>query len=60
MSVRVSIEDRQVDETFLELTLEDLWDLVKRVRRRSGKREERYTLTFGATMVEITVRRVSP
>lgn len=59
MAVRVAIEDKQADETWLELTLEELWDSVKRVRRRSGRREETHLLTFGATQVEITVRRVT-
>jgi uncharacterized protein YceH (UPF0502 family) len=59
--MRIFLEDdRRVDETWLELTLQDLWDVVKRVRRRSGRREERYTLQFDATVVEITVRRLQP
>ena len=53
-------DDKGVDETWLELVVQDLWDTVKRVRRRRGRREERYTLTFDATVVEITVRRVQP
>lgn len=53
-------DDKQADETWLELTLQELWDSVKRVRRKSGRRQEVHTLTFGATVVEITIKRVQP
>lgn len=59
--MRITIEDdRQVDEEWLELVLGDVWDMVKRVRRKSGKREEKYSLFFGVHQVEVTVRRIRP
>ena len=57
---RVALTDRKVDETWLGEVVSDLWDMVKRVRRRSGQREEKYTLTFDGTVVEVTVRRLVP
>jgi uncharacterized protein YceH (UPF0502 family) len=60
-AVRIDLEDdKQADETWVECVVQDLWDIVKRVRRRKGKREERYTLSFGPNVVEVTVRRVTP
>lgn len=53
-------DDKQADETWLELTVQEVWDSVKRVRRKSGRRQEVHTLTFGATVIEITVKRVQP
>ncbi len=53
-------EDTQCDETWTELTIQSLWDSVKNIRRRRGRRQEVHTLTFGTTTVEITVRRVQP
>lgn len=58
--MRITIEDPKVDETWLELVVQDLWDMVKNVRRRSGRRELKYRLTFDATVVEVTVRRETP
>ena len=56
--MRLTLEDdKQVDETWLELVLGDVWDMVKRVRRKSGKKQESYSLWFGTTKVEITVSR---
>lgn len=53
-------DDKQTDETWLELTIQELWDSVKRVRRRRGRKSETHTLTFGATVVEVEVRRIRP
>lgn len=53
-------DDKRVDETWVELVIEDLWDSVKRVRNKSGKREEKHVLHFGTSSVEVTVRRVNP
>lgn len=58
--MRISIpNDKQVDPDWLELVLEDLCDMVRHVRRKSGKQQEQYTLYFGTTQVEVTVRRIS-
>lgn len=60
----VQIDDKNADEQFLELVLQDVWDMVKRTRRRSGKRQETYRLEFetntGRTVVELTARRTVP
>ncbi len=53
-------DDPEVDEEWLSLVFDDLWDMVKRVRRQRGKRQEQYTLTFPRSQVEITVRRIVP
>lgn len=57
---RIEIDDKGVDPTWLELTLEDIWDQVKAVRKTRGPRERTYFLSFGATTVEIKFRRTSP
>ena len=53
----MKIEDKLADPEWLECVIEDLWDLVKLVRRRSGPRTRVYTLQFGATVVDVTIRR---
>lgn len=53
----MTIRDNQVDQEWLECVLEDLWDLVKKVRRRSGPKRQAYVLQFGATVVDVTVTR---
>ena len=59
-TARVSIVDRGADPTFVECVVEDLWDVVKEVRKRSGPREQKYYLEFLGTTVEITFRRTNP
>lgn len=58
---RIALEsDPQAEETWLELTIQELWDSVKRVRKRRGPRQETHQLTFGTAAVEIVVRRLVP
>lgn len=55
----MELVDRECDPEWLECVIEDLWDLVKIVRRRSGPRERKYTLVFGLkSTVEVTIQRV--
>lgn len=60
--LRIPFDDRQTDPMFAEGVLEEIWDMVKRVRRKGAKRQERYEVHYpqrGAT-VSITVRREQP
>jgi hypothetical protein len=58
--LRIPFNDRDTDPTFAEGVLEEIWDMVKRVRRRGGRRrEERYDILYPlkGVSVSITVRR---
>lgn len=55
--VHVAITDPGVDETWLQLTVEDIWDMVKRARRRKSLMPETLVLWFGTTAVEVNVMR---
>jgi hypothetical protein len=60
--VRIPFDDKLTDPMFAAGVLEEIWDMVKRVRTRSGRREERYEIQYpmkGVT-VSITVRRELP
>lgn len=59
-SIRVWVErwTRDTDETFQELTLEDISDSIKQVAKASGPKQLTTTLLLGARTVEVVVRRV--
>lgn len=51
---------RDVDETFRELVQDDIDEMIRKGRRRNGPKRQVYMLCFGATTLEIEVRRVEP
>lgn len=57
---RMSVDrwTRDTDETFQELTLEDISDSIKQVAKAKGPKELTTQLMLGTRRVEIVVRRV--
>lgn len=59
MSLSIPFSDKQTDPIFVENVLEEVWDMVKTVRKKGGPAEQTYTVSWpkkGWT-VDITVRR---
>lgn len=49
---------RDVDETFQELTLEEVCDVIASVRKKRGPRKMVVSIWLSGTLVEIEVRRI--
>lgn len=61
-TLSIPFQDRDTDPMFAEGVLEEIWDMVKRVRRKSARREERYEIQYPlkGVVVSIVVRRETP
>jgi hypothetical protein len=58
--MNVHIEDPKVDPDWLECTLQDLWDMVKSVRKRSGPKRQTYSLWLNGVVVDVQISRRQP
>lgn len=60
LALSIPFDDRQTDPTFIEEVMDEVWDMVKRVRLKSGPRQQTYSLSWPmkGQAVEIIVRRV--
>lgn len=60
MDITISDDPKVPDEEWLSLVFDDLWDMVKAVRKRSGPRKRSYLLSFYGSQVTVTVQRTYP
>ena len=59
MRITIEANDKDCDPDWLECILQDIWDMIRIARRKSGPKRQAYELLFGAQKVMLTIEKAS-